>query len=222
MEKSCTLLIYYDKGTPAIANEIMYAALRGNDIPAKIDALKKAVMLLLNGETLPQLYITLLRYFLTSEDHTVQKLLLLYLETIEKTDDAKGRILPEMILICQNLTNNLRVHPWSYLSRLRVTQVMEPLIPNAILAIMSIFKHQQGDQLFLVDAPETIEKSEQDPSAKRNAFLMLFNCGQDREQKVYRTKASEKEKYLKIIISLFRYDSARNLFLCRLLPPPSE
>ncbi|KAI3902716.1 hypothetical protein MKW92_010521 [Papaver armeniacum] len=40
----------------------------------------------------------------------------------------------------------------------------------------------QGEQL-VVDAPEMIEKalsSEQDPSAKRNAFLMLFACAQER------------------------------------------
>ncbi|CAE6244829.1 unnamed protein product [Arabidopsis arenosa] len=262
MEKSCTLLIYYDKGTPAIANEIK-EALEGNDVSAKIDALKNAIMLLLNGETLPQLFITIIRYVLTSEDHTVQKLLLLYLETIEKTD-SKGKVLPEMILICQNLRNNLQ-HPNEYirgvtlrfLSRLRETEVMEPLIPsvlqnlehrhpfvrrNAILAIMSIYKLPQGDQL-LIDAPETIEKvlaTEQDPSAKRNAFLMLFNCDQDRAvnylltnvdrvsewnellqmvvleliKKVCRTKPSEKGKYIKIIIALLNAPSSAVTYEC--------
>ncbi|KAF8102623.1 hypothetical protein N665_0198s0317 [Sinapis alba] len=262
MEKSCTLLIHYDKGTPAVANEIK-ESLEGNDISAKIDALKKAIMLLLNGETLPHLFITIIRYVLTSEDHTVQKLLLLYLETIEKTD-AKGKVLPEMILICQNLRNNLQ-HPNEYirgvtlrfLSRLRETEVMEPLIPsvlqnlehrhpfvrrNAILAVMSIYKLPQGDQL-LVDAPETIEKhlsNEQDPSAKRNAFLMLFNCDQDRAvnyllsnvdrvsdwnellqmvvleliRKVCRSKPSEKGKYIKIIIALLNAPSSAVTYEC--------
>lgn len=262
MEKSCTLLIYYDKATPAIANEIK-EALEGNDVQAKIDALKNAIMMLLNGETLPQLFITIIRYVLTSEDHTIQKLLLLYLETIEKTD-SKGKVLPEMILICQNLRNNLQ-HPNEYirgvtlrfLSRLRETEVMEPLIPsvlqnlehrhpfvrrNAILAIMSIYKLPQGDQL-LIDAPETIEKvlsTEQDPSAKRNAFLMLFNCDQDRAvnylltnvdrvsewnellqmvvleliKKVCRTKPSEKGKYIKIIIALLNAPSSAVTYEC--------
>ncbi|MBA0569317.1 hypothetical protein Golob_006754, partial [Gossypium lobatum] len=177
MEKSCTLLIHFDKGSPAIANEIK-EALEGNDVSAKVDAMKKAIMLLLNGETLPQLFITIVRYVLPSEDHTVQKLLLLYLEIIEKTD-AKGRVLPEMILICQNLRNNLQ-HPNEYirgvtlrfLCRLNETEIIEPLIPsvlqnlehrhpfirrNAILAVMSIYKLPQGDQL-LVDAPDMIEK----------------------------------------------------------------
>lgn len=255
MEKSCTMLIHFDKGTPAIANEIK-EDLIGNDDEAKVDAMKKAIMLLLNGETLPQLFITIVRYVLPSEDNIVQKLLLLYLEIIEKTD-SKGRVLPEMILICQNLRNNLQ-HPNEYirgvtlrfLCRLNETEIIEPLIPsvlqnlehrhpfirrNAILAVMSIYKLPQGDQL-LVDAPEMIEKvlsTEQDQSAKRNAFLMLFTCAQDRAvnyllthvdkvsewgelfqmvvldliRKVCRTNRGEKGKYIKIIISLLNAPS---------------
>ncbi|XP_050292590.1 coatomer subunit beta-2 [Quercus robur] len=262
MEKSCTLLIHFDKGTPAIANEIR-EALEGNDVPAKIDAMKKAVMLLLNGETLPQLFITIVRYVLPSEDHTIQKLLLLYLEIIDKTD-AKGRVLPEMILICQNLRNNLQ-HPNEYirgvtlrfLCRLNETEIIEPLIPsvlqnlehrhpfirrNAILAVMSIYKLPHGEQL-LVDAPEMIEKvlsTEQDQSAKRNAFLMLFTCAQDHAinyllthvdrvlewgellqmvvleliRKVCRTNRGEKGKYIKIIISLLNAPSTAVVYEC--------
>ncbi|KAJ4849876.1 hypothetical protein Tsubulata_045311, partial [Turnera subulata] len=51
MEKSCTLLVHFDKGTPAIKE-----ALEGNDVAAKVDAMKKAISLLLEDETLPHLY----------------------------------------------------------------------------------------------------------------------------------------------------------------------
>ncbi|CAL5361034.1 unnamed protein product [Camellia sinensis] len=262
MEKSCTLLVHFDKGTPALANEIK-EALEGNDVYAKIDALKKAIMLLLNGETMPQLFITIVRYVLPSEDHTIQKLLLLYFEIIEKTD-SKGRVLQEMILICQNLLNNLN-HPNEYirgvtlrfLCRLKETEVIEPLIPtvltnlehrhpfvrrNAILAVMSIYKLPQGEQL-LDNAPDLIEKvllTEQDQSAKRNAFLMLFNSAQDRAvnylfnhvdriidwneqlqmvvleliRKVCRANRGEKGKYIKIIISLLNAPSAAVIYEC--------
>jgi coatomer subunit beta len=262
MEKSCSLLVHFDKGTPALANDIK-EALEGNDDQAKVEAMKKAIMLLLNGETLPQLFITIVRYVLPSEDHTVQKLLLHYLEIIEKTD-AKGRVLPEMILICQNLLNNLQ-HPNEYirgvtlrfLSRLNEVEIIETLIPsvlanlehrhpfirrNAILAVMSIYKLPQGEQL-LVDAPDMIEKllsNEQDQSAKRNAFLMLYTCAQDRAvnyllthvdrvsewgeslqmvvlelvKKVCRTNKGEKGKYMKIIISLLNAPSAAVVYEC--------
>ena len=119
VERSCTMLVHFDK--PSSGNEIK-EALEGNDGPAKVEALQKAIMMLLNGEQLPALFITIVRYVLPSEDHTVQKLLLLYLvtssllhkqfagigqfspgnmwlcvqETIEKTDSS-GKILPEMV-----------------------------------------------------------------------------------------------------------------------------
>jgi len=102
---------------PSLANEIK-EALEGSDNERKQEAMKKAIMLLLNNEQIPQLFITIVRYVLPSEDHTVQKLLLLYLEIIEKTD-AAGKILPEMILICQNLQQPAapqRVHPGSHTS----------------------------------------------------------------------------------------------------------
>ena len=91
---------------PALANEIK-EALEEGETEAKVAAMKKAIMVLLNGETLPQLFITIVRYVIPCDDHTVQKLLLLYLEIIDKTD-ANGKVLPEMILICQNLRNNLQ------------------------------------------------------------------------------------------------------------------
>lgn len=76
VERSCSMLVHSDK--PTSANEIK-EALEGNDPQAKVLAMKKAVTMLLSGESLPQLFITIVRYVLPSEDHTVQKLLLLYL-----------------------------------------------------------------------------------------------------------------------------------------------
>ncbi|KAG6488141.1 coatomer subunit beta-1-like [Zingiber officinale] len=262
MEKSCSLLIHFDKSSQAMANEIK-EALEGNDVEAKIDALKKAIMLLLNGESLPQLFITIVRYVLPSEDHTVQKLLLLYLEIIDKTD-ARGRVLPEMILICQNLRNNLQ-HPNEYirgvtlrfLCRLTEPEILEPLVPSvltnldhrhpfirrhALLAIAAIYRLPTGEQL-LPDAPELIEKalsSEQDLSARRNAFLMLASCAQPRAvayllsqadhvanwgdllhmaaldliRKVCRANPGEKGKHIKIIISLLSCPSEAVVYEC--------
>ncbi|RZC71881.1 hypothetical protein C5167_035110 [Papaver somniferum] len=43
MEKSCSLLIHFKKGTPALANEIKEAS-AGNDVVAMVEAMKKAVI----------------------------------------------------------------------------------------------------------------------------------------------------------------------------------
>ena len=57
----------------------MQEGLEGSDPAAKVQAMQKAIMMLLNGEQLPGMFITILQYVLPSEDHTIQKLLLLYL-----------------------------------------------------------------------------------------------------------------------------------------------
>lgn len=262
MEKPCHLLVHFDKGTPALANEIK-ADLEGSDVVRKQDAMKKAIMLLLNGEQLPTLFITIVRYVLPSEDHTVQKLLLLYLEIIDKTD-AAGKVLPEMILICQNLRNNLQ-HPNEYLRgvtlrflcRIQERELLEPLIPsiqanlehrhsfvrkNAVLAVNAIYKLPHAED-FLQDAPELIERflgNEQDASARRNAFLMLYHSSQERAvhfllsnldnvpnwpdimqmvvleliRKVCRTNPGEKGKYIKIILTLLGTTSTAVVYEC--------
>ncbi|KAG8370372.1 hypothetical protein BUALT_Bualt14G0110200 [Buddleja alternifolia] len=262
MEKSCSFLVHFDKGAPACTNEIK-EALEGNDVSAKIDATKNAIMLLLNGETLPpQLFNTIVKYVLPSEDLTIQKLLLLYLEIIDYKADGEGlHVLPaEMISICQNLRNNLQ-HPNEYirgvtlrfLCRLNATEIIKPLFPsiisnlehrhpyvrrNAILAVMSIFYRQvpQGERL--LETMERFVSSEQDASAKRNAFLMLSNCAQDDRainylwsnvdrvsewgellqmvvlemiQKVYRKNKAERGKYIKIIISILNASSSASV-----------
>lgn len=109
-----------------------------------------------------------------------------------------------MILICQNLRNNLQA-PNEYLRgvtlrflcRVKETELLEPLIPsilsnlehrhsfvrrNAVLAIDAIYRLPGGDAM-LADAPETVEKflaTESDLSARRNAFLFLYNNAQDK------------------------------------------
>lgn len=54
-------------------------ALESSDDNAKIQAMQQAITMLLSGEQLPALFITIVRYVLPSENHVVQKLLLLYL-----------------------------------------------------------------------------------------------------------------------------------------------
>ena len=220
-------------------------------------------MMLLNGEEFPSLFITLVRYVLPCDDHQVQKLLLLYLEMIEKTDES-GKLLPEMILICQNLRNNLQ-HPNEYirgvtlrfLTRITEAEIVEPLVPsilsnlehrhsfvrrNAVLAIDALYKLPDGQHLF-PDGPEVVERfmmSESDLSARRNAFLMLYNSDPDRAisyllsnldqvsgwgdilqmvaleliRKVCVSTPAEKGKYIKVILTLMNSQSTAVVYEC--------
>ncbi|VAH76308.1 unnamed protein product [Triticum turgidum subsp. durum] len=170
-----------------------------------------------------------------------------------------------MILICQNLRNNLQ-HPNEYirgvtlrfLCRLSEPEVLEPLVPSilenlehrhhfirrhALSAISAIYRLPQGDQL-IPDAPELVERalaSEQDASARRNAFVMLCLCGTERAvayllsnaervmewpdllqmaavdliRKVCRPpNRADKGRYIKIIFSLRSSPSTAVLYEC--------
>lgn len=137
------------------------------------------------------------RFCITQDDHQLKKILMLYWEIVPKYG-ADGKLLPEMILVCNALRNDL-ISPNEYvrgsmlrfLCKMREAELLEPLVPsvkqclehrhsyvrrNAALAVYSIHRHF-GEQL-LPDGPELMEKfiaEESDVSARRNAFLMLFN-----------------------------------------------
>ena len=199
VERGCSMLVHFDRA--ASSSEIR-EALESGGPEAKAEAMKKAIAILLSGEQMPQIFITIVRFVLPSDDKYVQKLLLLYMEIIEKTDSS-GKILPEMILICQNLRNNLQ-HPneflrgatLRFLCRITEAEILEPLIPdrgvsgaqasfvrrNAVLCMDRIYqmpgRHaaagRAGDHRALPLGGES------DLSTRRNAFLMLYNNDQDR------------------------------------------
>jgi hypothetical protein len=76
VERSCSMIVNID--SQASASEIK-SALEGNDDQLKAEMLKKAIAMGLAGEQIQGLLICVIRYVLPSEDHTMQRLLLLYL-----------------------------------------------------------------------------------------------------------------------------------------------
>lgn len=69
------------------------------DIPVKTAALKKVIQLILNGERLPAILMTVIRFVMPLEDHTIKKLLLVFWEIVPKTT-SDGKLLQQMILVC--------------------------------------------------------------------------------------------------------------------------
>lgn len=198
-EAQSTLLIGFE-GASATPKELKEILEKGN--PAeKVDALKKMILLQLNGEPQNQLIMTVIKYIVPQDDHTLKKLLLYFWEVVEKTDGA-GRLLPEMILLCSFLRSDLQ-HPNEYirgitlrfLCKMKEKDILEPLVSSvvanlthrvtyvrrsAVLAVHAIYA--KFPQL-LVDAPELVEKflmDENDVCARRNAFAMLVACAQDK------------------------------------------
>mmetsp|Transcript_11718 Transcript_11718/g.13507 ORF Transcript_11718/g.13507 Transcript_11718/m.13507 type:complete len:956 (+) Transcript_11718:31-2898(+) len=198
-ESSSTLLITYDGS--AVTPKELKESLEKGDVAAKTNALKKMILLQLNGESQGQLIMTVIKHLVPVDDHIIKKLLLYFWEVVDKSD-AQGNLLPEMILLCSHLLSDLQ-HPNEYirgltlrfLCKLKERDILEPLISSVVanlthrvtyvrrsaaLAVHAIFT--KFPQL-LPDAPEYMEKflaEENDVSARRNAFNMLFQCSQER------------------------------------------
>lgn len=96
-EKPCTLLIHYDKGEPPQVNEIK-KQLENGSVNDKIEAMKNVILLMLNGENLSNLLMTIIRFVMPVDNHSIKKLLLLYWEIVDKTT-PDGKLLHEMILV---------------------------------------------------------------------------------------------------------------------------
>ncbi|KYQ91924.1 coatomer protein complex beta subunit [Tieghemostelium lacteum] len=252
LEKPCSILINFEKGDPPQVNELKQQLEHGT-IEQKIDALKKVILYTINGEPIPQVLMPIILFVMPSSDHTLKKLLLIYWEVIEKTH--QGKLKSEMFLVCNSLLNDLkhanefiRGFTLRFVCKLREAEVLESLVPNvrnnleykhayvrrnAVLAIYNIFMH--FDYL-IPDAPELIYNFllvEGDASCKRNAFIMLFNCAQDKAveylstvldqvpnfgdmlqfivveliRKVCKTNPSERSKYIKCIFTLLNSTS---------------
>uniref|UniRef100_A0A0N4UD90 Adaptin_N domain-containing protein n=1 Tax=Dracunculus medinensis TaxID=318479 RepID=A0A0N4UD90_DRAME len=164
--------------------------------------LKKLMLMVMNGEKLsPSLMMNVIRFCLPTSDHTIKKLLLLFWEIVPKTDND-GKLLHEMILVCDAYRKDLQ-HPnefirgstLRFLCKLREHDLLEPLMPairsclehrhsyvrrNAVLAIFTIYRNFED---LIPDAPELISNvlnNEQDASCKRNAFMMLLHVDQSR------------------------------------------
>ncbi len=170
-------------------------------------------MAMLGGETMPRILMQVIRFCINSDDKPLKKLTMLYWEVVPKYQDltsdellqqAAGnkvprKLLPEMILVCNALMNDLnhaneyvRGSMLRFLCKVKDEEILGPLIPSiksclthrhsyvrksAALCIFHISKLTTADHL-LPDGPELIAQflaSETDMAARRNAFLMLIN-----------------------------------------------
>lgn len=203
-EKHCTILISYDKGVPPTSDEFR-KRLESKKDSIKAEALEELVLLMINGESYPKLLMTIIKFVVASSCHRVKKLLMVYWEICEKCKE-NGDLKEEMILVCNALRSDL-MHANEYirgstlrlLCKMKYYRILEPLKEavlrnlshrhsyvrrNAVMCVYAFVKSFGID--VLPEAPDDIEQlliCEGDLSTKRNAFLMLLNCDQDRAVK---------------------------------------
>jgi len=217
-ESYCTFTLSSDVTAGGLPSEQeIKNDLESNDNNVKKHALKAAIMAMLGGEAMPRILMQVIRFCINSDDKPLKKLCMLYWEVVPKYQEPTSdellaaaatntqvvrKMLPEMILVCNALMNDLN-HPnefvrgsmLRFLCKVKDEEILGPLMPsiksclehrhpyvrkNAALAIFCAHK-LYGDTL-LPDGPDLILaflQSETDPSARRNAFLMLFNESED-------------------------------------------
>jgi len=84
------------------------------DTKTKTAALKKLIYMILNGDKFPPpMLMLVIRYLLPSTDHQIKKLLLIFWEIVPKRG-ADGKLLHEMILVCDAYRKDLQ-HPNEYI-----------------------------------------------------------------------------------------------------------
>ncbi|CAG9837457.1 unnamed protein product [Diabrotica balteata] len=202
VEQPCYTLINLPTDSEPYNEMQLKMDLEKGEVKVKIRALEKIIHMILAGERLPNGFLmTIIRNVLPLQDHLAKKLLLIFWEIVPKTN-PEGKLLQEMILVCDAYRKDLQ-HPneflrgstLRFLCKLKEPELLEPLMPsiracldhrhsyvrrNAVLAIFTIYKNFEA---LIPDAPELISNyldGEQDMSCKRNAFLMLLHADQER------------------------------------------
>ena len=99
---NCTLLIHSRKlaakGEQPPTQDELCKMMENKDDNIKIEGAKKSILMLLNGEKLPRLPMTVIRFCINTKDKMLKKLIMLYWEVVEKFD-SQGKLKPEMILV---------------------------------------------------------------------------------------------------------------------------
>jgi len=168
----------------------------------KVTALQQLIKLIIHDNSYPRLMMTVLKHLVPCDDHEIKRLLFLYWEVVEKLK-ADGSVRDELLLACNTLRKDL-LHSNEYIrgktlklvSRMMYRSILEPLIQaimtdlehrfsyvrrNAVSCLMNIYLAFGSEMLSdLPDRLEVLLQNETDISTKRNAFLLLFHCGQEK------------------------------------------
>lgn len=175
---------------------------KGTD-KVKIAVMKRILVIMINGDPMPQLLMHILRFVMPSKNKELKKLLHFYWEVCPKVN-PDGTLRQEMILVCNALRNDLQHHneyirgaTLRALCKLHEAELLDPLIPSVISCLEHRHAYVRKNAIFAVytiasepstshhipDAPETIQTfldNETDDTCIRNAFIALSNLDRER------------------------------------------
>ena len=146
VDVGCTLFVApLDNVLPDVAE--LKKNLETGSEEVKIDAMKNVLALLSTGNSAgaSSLLMTVIRFVMPNQKNKLlKKLVLLYFEMIPKVD-ADGKLLSEMILVCNALRTELE-HPNEYvrgvtlrfLTRISEPEIIEPLDRSIRLCLVTL------------------------------------------------------------------------------------
>ena len=92
----------------------------------KTEALKRVIYQILNGDKMPALLMVIIRFVLPSQNHMIKKLLLIFWEIVPKLG-PDGKLLQEMILVCDAYRKVKLFSSWWSLSCCILIEASEPV-----------------------------------------------------------------------------------------------
>lgn len=97
LEHSYSLVLLDNTADQPSVQQLQNQLEKGND-ESKQETMKRILMIMLNGEPLPQLLMHIIRFVMPSKNKALKKLLYFYYEICPKLD-ANGKLKQEMILV---------------------------------------------------------------------------------------------------------------------------
>ncbi|RKF63484.1 Coatomer subunit beta [Erysiphe neolycopersici] len=228
-------LVHQDNAADVPTLQELRTALEKGTDENKVETMRRILTVMLNGDSMPQLLMHIIRFVMPSKNKNLKKLLYFYYEICPKTD-ANGKLKQEMILVCNGIRNDLQ-HPNEYirgntlrfLCKLREPELIEPLLSSArsclehrhvyvrksaVFAIASIYQHSES---LIPDAPEliyTFLEAESDTTCKRNAFAALDSICHEKALEYISTVfdgISNADELLQLVeLEFIRKDAAQN------------
>ncbi|RMZ87287.1 hypothetical protein DV736_g5480, partial [Chaetothyriales sp. CBS 134916] len=194
-------LVHLDNTADQPSQQELKTQLEKGSDETKLETMRKILIIMLNGDPMPNLLMHIIRFVMPSKSKPLKKLLYFYYEICPKLD-SNGKLKQEMILVCNGIRNDLQ-HPnefvrgntLRFLAKLREPELIEPLLSaaqaciehrhayvrkNAVWALASVYQHAQS---LIPDAPEVLQNflaGETDTTCKRNAFAALMTISHDK------------------------------------------
>jgi coatomer subunit beta len=194
-------LVQMDNAADTPSQQDLKTQLEKGTDETKVETMKKILIIMLNGDPMPNLLMHIIRFVMPSKSKPLKKLLYFYYEICPKLD-ANGKLKQEMILVCNGIRNDLQ-HPnefvrgntLRFLAKLREPELIEPLLSaaqtcvdhrhayvrkNAVWALAAVYQHAQN---LIPDAPDMLQTflaAESDTTCKRNAFAALMTISHEK------------------------------------------